>query len=96
MLRVFRIRLEKCVGDLEPPAGFPRLRIHRYCAARGAFTFVPSLPCFFESASGGNRIRHTPTSGSALRYARDYLIGVQDAFEESRKRSPQKAVTHAV
>jgi len=31
-------------------------------------------------------------------HARDLisLIGVPDAFEESRKRSPQKAVTHAV
>ena len=39
---------KKCGGDLEPPADFPRLRIHGYCAARGAPTFVPSLPCCFE------------------------------------------------
>jgi len=59
-------------------------------------------------SADGNRIRHTPSSGFAQSYAgqvvarethaRDliFLIGVPDAFEESRKRSPQKAVTHAV
>ena len=39
-------------------------------ASRGAPTSSPSLPCFFESASGGNQIRHTATSVFALRYAR--------------------------
>jgi len=36
-------------GDLEPPAGLPRLRIQKYSAAHGAPAFGPSLPCFFES-----------------------------------------------
>lgn len=52
---VCRIRFEKYGGDLGPSAGFPRLRIHEYSAARCAPTSDPSLPCFFESlAALGN------------------------------------------
>src|SRR5450759_5057521 len=38
-----RIRFEKNGGDLGPPAGFPRLRIQKYSAARGAPASGPSL-----------------------------------------------------
>ena len=57
-------------GDLGPSAGFPRLHGIKSYASRGAPTSSPSLPCFCESASGGNQIRHTVTSGFAPRYAR--------------------------
>ena len=60
---VWRIRFAKGGGDLGPSAGLPHLRIHKYSATRGAPTSSPSLPCFCESASGGNQIRHTVTSG---------------------------------
>ena len=50
---VCRIRFEKNCGNLRPPASFPRLRIHKYGAVRGAPAFVPSLPCFFESRQVG-------------------------------------------
>ena len=66
-----RIWFEKGCGDLGPPAGFPRLRIHKYGAVRGAPAFGPSWPraargwpCFFESGSAGTQIR--PTLASAF------------------------------
>jgi hypothetical protein len=67
---VWRIRFEKGGGDLGPPAGLPRSHGIKSNASRGAPASDPSLPCFFESASGGNRIRHTVASGFAPRYAR--------------------------
>src|SRR5450759_5019252 len=54
-----RIRFEKNGGDLGPPAGFPRLRIQKYSAARSAPASGPSVPCFFEVCSADARIRHT-------------------------------------
>ena len=47
------------------PTRFPRLRIQEYCASRGARPFGPSLPCFFESAVGGNQIRPAPAIADA-------------------------------
>jgi len=78
---VWRIRFAKGGGDLGPSAGLPRLHgIKSYAPgsagalrrgeSRGAPTSSPSLPCFCESASGGNQIRHTVASGFAPRYAR--------------------------
>ena len=57
--------VQKSGGDLGPPARFPRLRIQEYCASRGARPFGPSLPCFFESAVGGNQIRSAVASADA-------------------------------
>ena len=61
-----RIWFKKSGGDLGPPAGFPRLRIQEYCASRGAPPSEPSLPCFFESACGGNQIRPAAATGCVV------------------------------
>ncbi len=67
---VWRIRFAKGGGDLGPSAGFPRLHGIKSNASRGAPASALSLPCFCESASGGNQIRHTVASGFAQSYAR--------------------------
>jgi hypothetical protein len=43
-----RISFEKSGGDAGSSAGFPRLRIHKYCAARGAPASETSLALFFQ------------------------------------------------
>jgi len=81
LIFVAHIRFAKSGGDLGPSAGLPRSHgiksnapgsagALRRGESRGAPTSSPSLPCFCESASGGNQIRHTVASGFALRYAR--------------------------
>jgi len=78
---VVRIWFEKGGGDLVPPAGFPRLRIHQYGASSGAPAFGTSWPCFFESRySSGNQIRPTLASGFAQSYAR---VLTQFTFDEN-------------
>lgn len=65
---VCRIRFEKCFGDFGASAAFQSLRILEYSASLCAATSAPNLPCFFEAlASSGNQIRHTHTSGFALK-----------------------------
>jgi len=43
------------------------------------------LPCFCESASGGNQIRHTVASGFALRYARYIADAEINGFRFARR-----------
>ena len=57
-------------------------------ASRGAPTSSPSLPCFCESASGGNQIRHTVTSGIAPRYARYIANAEINGFWCARRTLP--------
>ena len=59
LVNVSRIRFGKGDGDLGLSAGLLRSHGHESDASRSAPTSSPSLPCFCESASGGNQIRHT-------------------------------------
>ena len=90
LFQVWRIWFEKSGGDLGPSAGLPRSHGVKSNASRGAPTSDPSLPCFFESASGGNQIRHTVTSGFAPRYTR-YIADTEiNCFIFIEKISPRE------
>jgi len=62
---VARIRFGKYFGDFSSSAPLARSRIHKYGASLAAGASELNLPYFSESASGGNRIRSTLTSGFA-------------------------------
>jgi len=93
-------------GSKNASAILSRLRVCRACAYTGiALRAAPphsSQACLAVSNPDSPRGRETEFDTRRHRaretHARDLisLIGVPDAFEESRKRSPQKAVTHAV
>ena len=101
LIFVAHIRFEKCGGDLGPPAGLSRSHgvksnapgsagALRRGESRGAPTSDPSLPCFFESASGGTQIRHTVTSGFAKSFARIRLQSKDRWFPVCQKRSVRR------